>query len=410
MTTKTKSELNPLNEGDLNGFVMPFGSNQSVVGFNNPQATAVREAAITSAMRMINDLRNARLPYYYLHEALKPSNPAVLSSLNNNYPHILRESLSISDFPLLMGDVLNRVLIQRFRARAGAWRDYIRFGTPLADFRTARRIKTDGGDGQWNKLTEFGGLKYTKMDEAGYTLTPDLYGKGIKLSFRQLLNDDLGAFDEIPAILARGGRRTLAKFATGLIFDASGPKSSFVSAGNGNLITGNPAFDINSLGTAYKQLLSMKDSEGEPIEVVGAKLVHGSGIAVSVQNVFNSLSVDMKTDGGDSNRELRVNNWVVRNITPVFDPYIDIICTTNPNSWALVADYNTNRPVAEVAPLVGFADPVLFQKASNTMRVSGGLDQTVGDWHSMSQEYKGVIGYGGTTMEPKSLVASNGTG
>lgn len=390
------------------------------------RARALYESRVASAAEFVADLLNGRIPGYYLRECLRPSTPEMTRVIEANYPGLFREanlaeravmashglveSMTVSDFPLLMGDVLDRMLLARFNEKPQVWRGYINVGQPLRDFRTARMIQTDGGDGQWSEVTDQDGLTYTTLTESGHTLTAALYGKAVRLSWRMLINDDLDAFAEIPGVLARGGRRTISKYATDLLFDSSGPDATFISAGNGNLITGNPDLAIDSLATGIQQLAGFTDSEGEPIMVDGVRLVHGPGLRVTVQNLLNQLTVDVTEVGGVSNRTVRVNNWIVRGLTAIEDPYIPIVCTSNgATSWLLTADPNSGRPAAKMRFLQGFEEPNLYQKAGNTMRVGGGIDDMVGDFQSMAHEYKGLVAFGGTTIEPKSVVGSNGS-
>jgi hypothetical protein len=95
----------------------------------------------------------------------------------------------------------------------------------------------------------------------------------------------------------------------------------------------------------------------------------------------------------------------------VVDPYIPIVASTanGQQSWFLFADPSVGRPALEVGFLSGFNEPQLYQKAGNTMRLGGGMDEMAGDFSTMSQEYKGVVAFGGTRLDPKSTVGSNGT-
>lgn len=393
------------------------------------QAGAARhEARVAAATELVADLLKGSVRAYYLREVLAPSSPEMVRVIESNYPGLFRsasghevswrgagaglqEAMSVSDFPLLMGDVLDRMLLQRFSEVPQVWRQYIGVGRPLRDFRDVRMLKTDGGDGQWEAISDLEGLTYTTLTETGYTMSPALYGKAVKLSWRLLMNDDLDAFAEIPAILGRGGRRTINKFATDLLFDANGPDATFVSAGNGNRLASNPVLSVTSLGTAIQTFAAFTDSEGEPILLEGLRLVHGPGLRVTVQNILNQLSVDITEAGGTSPRVVRVNNWIVSGLTAVEDPYIPIIATTNgATSWLLTTDPNVARPAAKMRFLSGFENPVLYQKAPNTNRVGGGLDDSIGDFQSMAQEYKGLVAFGGLTIEPKALVGSNGSG
>lgn len=379
----------------------------------NP-AQQAHEARVAEALEFFVDVRDGLTPYWTLLEAMRPSDVATQQIIRSNYPGLFSEGQSVSDFPHLTGDILDRMLLARFSATPQTWRQYIPVrGRPLRDFRSVKNIKTDGGNAYWDKLTEKDGLQYTALTEAPYTYSPALYGKASRLSFEMLMNDDLGAFDEIPRVLGLGGAATLHRFATGLLWDASGPNALIFNAPNGNLLASNPPLDIASLGVALSQLMGRQDSEGQPISILGLRLVYGTGLHVTANNLMNQLSVDVSgTVGGTTDQVIRVNNWLIQGLTPVLDRFVDVVASTAnaATSWMLVQDPAQGRPIAEVGFLNGFQEPGLFRKASNTATMGGGIQQNLGDWQSMGQEFKGVQGYGGTQMEPLVGVASNGSG
>lgn len=382
----------------------------------------VHESRVAAAVELMADVLEGRgAPAWVIKEAIAPSWPGQSDAvLRNNYPELyrrvgengsVREAYSVSDFPYLLGDVLDRMMLQNYRSLGHNWRAYCDVSRPLRDFRTVRRLAFNGAEGQYQKITDQEPLQYsTSLDEDNYTYSPDLYGLGVKLSFRAIINDDLDAFDTIPERLGRGGRRTVEKFVTELFFDSSGPDATFFSSGNGNLLTDNPDLAIDSLGTAIETLLAFTDNDSEPILVEGVTLVYPPALHVTVQNLLNQLTVDVTTEGGVSGQTVRVNNWIVRNLNAVLNPYIPIVCTSNgATSWALFASPMAGRPAGQIGFLQGFEEPRLYQKASNAMRVGGGVDQMSGDFATMEQHYKGLVAHGGATMEAKSAVASNGS-
>ena len=382
---------------------------------NGPDA--VHEARVAAAAELMADVITGRAPSWALKEAMAPTNPHTLRAIQENYPllvsnrHGLQESYSTSDFTNLMGDVLDRMLLDRFREFPQGWRQYIRVRRPLRDFRTVRVLALNGAEGQYSEQEEGEGVDYSQtLAEDNYTYAPALYSLGVKLSWRAIMNDDLDAFDTIPDRLGRGGRRTIAKFTTELLFDSSGPDATLFSSGNGNLLSGNPDFAIDALGTAFETLLGFTDDDSEPILVEGAVLVYPPALHVTVQNLLNQLTVDLSTEGGQSNQVVRVNNWMVRNLTAVMDPYIPVVCSSNGDtSWILTSTPTSGRPIAEVGFLRGFEEPQLYRKASNAMRVGGGMDPMHGDFETMAQHYKGVLAFGGSELEPQAAVASNGS-
>lgn len=420
----------PVSAGYLDGFNrVPRARMRRNITEAQRQSIARHEARVAAAAEFVSDLLSGAARSYYLAEVLRPSDPDVLRVIESNYPGLVRpavlregvrigddllqESLSVSDFPLLMGDVIDRMLLARFNALPQVWRQYISVGGPLRDFRTIRMLTTDGGNEEWNEISDLEGLTYTNITESGYTLEPKLYGKAIRLSWRLMMNDNLDAFREIPEALAQGGRRTINKFATDLLFDSSGPDATLFTTGRGNRLSGNPALSVTSLGAAIAALMGQTDSTGEPIAVEGVRLVYGPGLEVTVRNILNTLTFDATTDAGAATgRTLRVNNWLTAGITPVMDPYIPQVVTGGnaATSWALVADPGVGRPIARIQFLQGFEQPALYQKTPNTQRVGGAVDPDVGDFQSMTSEFKGLVAFGGAVLEYRAGIASSGAG
>jgi len=372
-----------------------------------------REAQVAAATEFIADLLTGRVPSYYLREALTLHTPAVVSSIMGNYPGIIRvsESMTTSDFPNLAGDVLDRMLLARFREWPAAWRRFVKV-TTLRDFRAVDRFAVDGLEGQWSSVPEGAEITYGEISETAYSYAPKKYAKGAKLSFELMMNDDLGAFEDIPDRLGRGGARTIAKFATELYVDSTGPHASLYAGGNNNIVTGNPALSVTALHTAYGVLAAQTDEDGEPIVLESVILVVPPALEITARNIVNATQVFMTTAGGASGQEMAVNNWFGSRFEVVVDPYIPIVASSaNGNtSWFLFANPSTGRPALEMGFVRGFAEPQLYQKQANTVRVGGGVDQMAGEFGTMSQEYKGVVAFGGTRLDPKATVGSEGDG
>ena len=412
---ENKETYKKTDQGSLEGFT-PVARSQGEGRWKLP-ANPVHENKVAAAAELLADVLTGRAPSYLLKEAIAPSWAGQSDMvIRSNYPELysLTEAYSTSDFPYLMGDVLDRMMLANFQALGHDWRSYCRVSRPLRDFRTVRRLALNGAEGQYDEIPEGSEVEYTtSLAEDNYTYTPTLYGKGVKLTFRAIMDDDLSAFDSIPERLGRGGRRTIEKFVTELFFDSNGPDATFFASGNGNILTApatNADLAIDALGAAFAQLLGFTDTDSEPILVEGVTLVYGPSLHVTANNLINQLTVDVVEKGGITNQTIRVNNWIVRNITLVMNPYIPIVCTTNgATTWALFANPSAGRPAGEVGFLAGFEEPVLYRKASNSMRISGGLDQAAGDFATMDQHYKGILGMGGVVLEPQSAIGSNGS-
>lgn len=392
------SDYSVMGAGDLEGFQQHRESR--------------RKEAVASATALWADLIGGRVPSYFLQEALAPRTPAVAALISRNYPGIFRETMTTSDFPYLTGDVIDRMLLARYRDFPSGWRQFCSVKTTLRDFRTVRRLGLNGAEGLWSSVPEESEFEYTSVSEANYTYAPLKYAQGLKISFEALMSDDLDAFTSLPDRLGRGGARTVAKFVTELYVDSSGPHASLYDAGYNNIVTANPALSMTALQTAWGILRGQTDSNGQPIMVEAAILVVPPALEVTARNILNAIQIDMTNAGGISGQTLTVQNWMVGGLSLVVDPYIPIVASSSngSTSWFLFASPSVSRPALEVGFITGFSEPQLYQKLANTIRIGGGVDQMAGDWASMSQEYKGVLAFGGTRLDPKATVGSEGDG
>lgn len=332
---------------------------------------------------------------------------------------LLEAAMSTSDFPLLMADVLDRQLLANYRELATSYRAYTRVGT-VRDFRTVKRFVMNGGEGRLQKVgTVAEGAEYTydKVTEGSYSYSVSKYGKKFALTWEDLINDDLGAFGDLPDRLARSARRTEEYFVTDLFVGASGPDSTFFASGNANISTAgtggvNPALSIAGLQNAMTVLGSQTDSDGEPILITAYTLVVPPALEVTANNILNATIIRATAAGGASGQELEVANWMRSKVTVVVNPYIPLVATTaNGNtSWFLFANPSDGRPAMEIGFLRGHTEPELFRKAPNAQRAGGGLDPMDGDFETDAVEHKVRHVLGGTLVDPKMAYASNGTG
>lgn len=326
----------------------------------------------------------------------------------------LSEAMSTSDFPQLFGDVLDRQLLANYRETPITWPAYIKRST-VPDFRTVKRFRVDGAEGVLTEVPQGTGYPATAITDAEYTYSVKKYGRRLPFLWEAFVNDDLDALRDGPDRLARAARRTEERFATGLFVGTDGPNSTFYASGNANVVTGNPALSIESIQTAYTVLGSMVDTDGEPIVIDAAVLVVPPALEVVAQSILNATVIrnTAATGGGASGRELEVANWMRSKLKLVVNPYIPILATNNKHtSWFLFSDPGNGRPAAEMGFLRGHEEPELFMKAPNATRIGGGpVDPvTSGDFDTDSVDYKVRHVLGGTLLDPKMSVASQGDG
>lgn len=341
----------------------------------------------------------------------------------------LQEALSTSDFPLMFGQIVDRMLMANYQAIPQTYRNYAKLGR-VADFRTVYRFAMNGAQGVMTQVGELAEYPEVVTTEARYTYAVAKYGKKFAISWEAMVNDALGSFDDIPQRFAVSARNTEEKFATTLFADANGPHASFYTSGNKNQVitangaaTNNPALSIAALQDAMTVLAKQLDSDGNPIVINAVELVVPPALRIVAENILNAtqLWITSAAAGGvpqnttatpTGMQQLQVNNWMRNAVRINVNAFLPVVSTTNGNtSWYLFANANEGRPAMEIGFLRGHETPEIFMRDPDQVRVGGGNTTPMdGDFSLDAIEYKVRMVIGGTRIDPKMTTASNGSG
>ena len=125
----TNSTYNKTDQGSLEGYT-PVRRSHAVNGrWGTQEADPVYESRVTAAVVFLGDVLMGRAPAWALKEAIVPSWAGQSDlAIRNNYPELYRltEAYSTSDFPFLMGDVLDRMMLANFQSLGHNWQQYCR--------------------------------------------------------------------------------------------------------------------------------------------------------------------------------------------------------------------------------------------------------------------------------------------
>jgi hypothetical protein len=337
--------------------------------------------------------------------------------------HILQEVLSTSDFPILFGDILDLRLLNFYNQTTPVWRSYAQRGT-VQDFRQTRIIALDGLQDPLypSKFPkpELATVQYDNtLAESQYNTQVQVYERGVAYNWRMLM-DRRGAFlNQIPMLLGRAALRTESKFAVSLFMDSTGFDSTFFSNGNANLInttngatSNNPPLSVQGLRDALNVMYRQVDSGGDPIMIEGVTLVVPPMLRTTALEILRANQLEIVPATSALGTRYTTPPWV-NDFNLAVEWYMPNVASADTNkhtNWAVFADPNVNRPGMEVTFLEGYERPSLWQKAPNTQRVGGSIDPLMGDFQDGSIHQKIMHILGGTLLDPKAAVASNGSG
>lgn len=317
------------------------------------------------------------------------------------------EAMSTSDFPALFTDSLDRQLYAAYQATMPTWSNYARAAT-VNDFRTVKRFATSGVRGLLQKVGELAEHERRAQTETPYEYGVAKYEAGFAVSWETMVNDDLDAFRRLPNDLADSVRDSEEHFVTSLFVDANGPHASFYTAGNGNILTGNPALTRETLQDAITVLMKRTDDNGNPIVITAVELVVGPGLALAAQQIIDAVEYRAVDSAG--NVTIIRGNGVGANLRPSVNYWIPSVASTAnaDTSWFVFANPNNQRPALEFGRLRGFEAPALYEKIPDMRRIGGGVEDFSFDTEAQERKVKHV--YGGSRVDHKMTVASNGSG
>ena len=375
---------------------------------------------------------------------------------------MFQEALGTADFPNLFGDIIDRSVLANYAETPYSWSKYCKRAV-ISDFRQAKIFRIDRGAGVLDGpilpnsygatgagstgLEEVSEYPMRKRQDSKYTDQLYKFGARMDFAWETLINDDLDALKDTPALFGRASRRTEEKRATKLYVSSTGPNATFFSNANLNLVNStvnavvtinNPPLSITSLIWAFIILMSQLDVDGEPISIEGATLVVPPAQKITAQNIINATQVWMNDQGGTTSlfgtgatqsaasaQRLLTANPVSGVVDIAVDYYLPIVDTTHGQTgWYLFANPNSGRPALQQSFLRGHEAPEMFMKMPNNVAIGEGrmgpgagvmpgttsANPMEGDFDTDAVCYKVRHVLGGTLLDPKMAVASNGAG
>lgn len=317
------------------------------------------------------------------------------------------ETMTTSDFPGLLGGVVDRTLLGGYRPYPTSYQDWCSIYRDAKDFRELERHYLDLGDGVLTKVKQSEEYPYAELSEGKYSYKIEKFGRKFKFSWESFLNDDLSALTTTPARLGVAAKRTTEKLATSLICDANGPDATFFSDAHGNKLT--LALNVANLKTAAGVMADLSDAGDEPIFNDPAVLVVPPALKITAQEIVKTIQTEI-TSGTDTKI---TTPGLFGNLKVAVAPYISRIITdadVRKKAWFLFADpAQLERPAVEIGFLRGHEEPQLFMKSPNASMIGGGDASAFGgDFDTDSIEFKIRHTSGGKAMDYRGAVGSFG--
>ena len=178
--------------------------------------------------------------------------------------------------PNILSNVANKELLTGYMEEDNAWRE-IAAVKSVSDFKQATSYRMLD-DMTYEQLSPAGDIRHGGIGEETYTRQVDTYAKMFAITRKMIVNDDMGAFDDLRARIGRGSAKKLNQ----VFWSTFTNNASFFTSGNTNYLTGatsNLGTDGVGLGLAVLKFRQMTSPTADGKKRVNADTANPVGRA-----------------------------------------------------------------------------------------------------------------------------------
>lgn len=207
-----------------------------------------------------------------------------------------------SDFPIILGDTVNRALRAGY-ATAPATLKTVAKQTTAKDFRNKTSIQL-GEAPTLERVNEAGEFKHGTMAEAKESYAIDSFGKIISFSRKAMINDDLGALMDMAGKWGQASIEFEAQFLVNLLIANAGlgpvigDTNTLFHASHGNLAGSGAVLSEATLSAARLAMRTQKGLAGKPINVAPKFLIVPPHLETTAEKLLATIQA---TKTGDVN-------------------------------------------------------------------------------------------------------------
>jgi len=302
---------------------------------------------------------------------------------------MIRASFSTHTLTTLLTTVGNKLLLDSYNAFPSAARQIAK-KLSAGDFKAHTGFRLTG-DAKLEEVGNAGEIKHGTLDQAAYPFSVKTFARMFGLTRQDIINDDLGAFNEIPAMLGRGSAVAIEQAFWTLVLANT---ASFFHADNNNYISGGTSVLASTgLGLAVAEMLKQTDANGDPINVVPRFLVVPPELKKTADELYRSTCVN--TGGAATETQVPNASVFFGLYEPIVSPYIS---NANYSGNSTTQWYLFGSP----------SDVAAFGIAYLNGQEAPTIESADTDFNTLGMQFRGYIDFGVCQIDSRGAVKSAG--
>ena len=320
------------------------------------------------------------------------------------------ETMTTSDFPVLLGVAYARELQTEYAGISPVWQKFAKRIT-APNFKERSLVDLLGGMAGLEVVPEASEYPARNLTESERKFKLRKRGARIPLTWEIMLNDDIGAFRDLPGRLAIAARETEDIAAADALLNAarSDVNTDFFKAANGNAPTALPLTAAN-LKTALDAITGRTSDDGRPVTFGTAKpiLVVPQALSSTAKSILEAREV--RTVDGSTTTV--TTNTLADQVELVVNPWLDLRNSNakKATTWFILPAPTAPRVAVAVAFLAGRESPDLRVKSDAGQRPGGGIiSPEEGSFNDDTIQYRVRHVVEGAVFDPKLTYVSRGS-
>jgi len=247
---------------------------------------------------------------------------------------IIKRAMSTDDFDNIMADAAQKALYDGFEKSEETYQEWVDTTGVLNDYKTHQFSRASEAPSLQAKNPEGGEYEYASMSDTKESVASADYGIIVPFTKAAMVNDDLGALEDIRMKLGESAARKWGDLVYAVLTGGTaltmGDGVALFHASHSNYVTGGTAFSVANLNTACAAMATQKDLQGIQNLNIRPNYVL---CAHAMRNVVSQVLVATQPTAIGAAASEVVNPWYP-DIKPVFESRLD---TADSTAWWLAA-------------------------------------------------------------------------